>query len=182
VIVACLATTLAAAGSGLGLWRQFVGAPPDVRLAFLGDNIELRLDAATGLLAFDCWLVAENAGGADAVLDARASLKTASGRTVVFRKIDLREQGSGDSLPSFRALAGKAIQVRVTLTISELDAARQRTLHEGELHTIVLDIKDPFSDLRKTMTNCFWYGGNVAGELASNGSAPITRDDRCAGS
>jgi hypothetical protein len=181
VIAACLAAALAAAGSLIGLWRQLVVAP-DVRLAFLGDNIEVRWDTEAGLLSFDCWLVAENAGRANDVLQARARLKTATGHTVVFRQIALREQGSGDSLPFLRATAGNTVQVRVTLTMPALDGARQRTLREEELHTLVLDFEGPLSHLTKTMTNCFWFGKGVAGELASNGSAPITWDDRCTGS
>jgi hypothetical protein len=181
VIVACLATALAAAGSLISVWRQLVVAP-DVRLAFLGDNIEVRWDSEAGLLSFDCWLLAENAGRADEVLQARARLKTATGQPVVFRQIALKEQGSGDSLPFFRATAGSTVQVRVTLTTSALDGARQRTLREEELHMIVLDFEGPLSHLTKTMTNCFWFGKGLAGELASNGSAPITRDDRCTGS
>ena len=184
VIVACFATALAAAGSGIGLWRQLAGAPPpDVRLAFLGDNIEVRWDTAARQLSFDCWLLAQNAGGADDVLQARATLKTGTGHTVeVFRRIAVKGQGSGDSLQFFKAAAGSTVEVRVTLTMPAPDGAGEQTLRQEALHMLVLDFEDPFSHLKKTMTHCFWYGKNVAGELASNGSAAITRDDRCTGS
>jgi hypothetical protein len=181
VIVGCLTGAIAGTGALLGLWQQLI-VVPDVRLAFAGDNIEVRWDTQARLLSFDCWLLAENAGRADDILQARARLRTATGTTLAFHRIAMKEQGAGDARPFFRASPGRKTEVRVTLTTSALDTDSEQIFREAGLHMLILDFEGPLSHLTQTMTHCFWFGKTTASDLASNGSLPIARDDRCAGS
>jgi hypothetical protein len=181
VIVGCLTGALAGAAAFNGLWQQ-LNVAPDVRLAFAGDNIEVRWDTQARLLSFDCWLLAENAGRADDYLQARARLTTATGITLAFRQIAMKEQGADAPRPFFRASPGRKTEVRVTLTTSALDANSEQIFREVGLHRLILDFEGPLSHLTQTMTNCFWFGKTTASDLASNGSLPIARDDRCTGS
>jgi len=178
IIVGCVAGVLGGIGAGLGLYQGLV-VTPHVQLVFLGDNIEAHWDTQAKRLSFDCWLVATNDGRADDTLRAAAArLWTAKGEKLAFPQIVIKERGDGVPRPLFHLDPNKQLDVLVTVT-SVLDDQGEQAFRELGLYKLVLDFEAPVSHLRQSMTHCFWFREQAAGDLTSTGSLALVREDSC---
>jgi hypothetical protein len=178
IVVGCLGGALGAVGAAIGLYQGMFVAP-HVQLVFLGDNIEAHWDTHARRLSFDCWIVATNDGRADDTLRAAAArLWTAKGETLAFRQIVIKERGDGVARPVFHLDPNKQLDVLITVT-SVLDNDGERSFRELGLYKLVLDFEAPVSRLRQQMTHCFWFREQAAGDLATNGSLALVREDSC---
>ena len=178
IVVGCIAGALGGIGAVVGL-LQILFVYPHVQLVFLGDNIEAHWDTQAKRLSFDCWLVATNDGRADDTLRAAAArLWTAKGEKLAFPQIVIKERGDGVPRPLFHLDPNKQLDVLVTVT-SVLDDRGEQAFRELGLYKLVLDFEAPVSRLRQSMTHCFWFREQAAGDLTSTGSLALVREDSC---
>jgi len=177
-VVSCIAGVVGLVAGGIGYIQGLVAAP-HVQLVFLGDNIEAHWDTQAKRLSFDCWLVARNDGHADDTLRAAAArLWTAKGDTLAFKQIVIKERGDGVPRPVFHLDPNKQLDVLVTVT-SVLDNKGEQSFRELGLYKLTLDFEAPVSHLRQSMTHCFSLHGETAGDLTTNGSVALVREDSC---
>jgi hypothetical protein len=181
IVVGCLAGLLGGVGAGIALYKDLKNLilHPHVQLVFLGDNIEAHWDTQAKRLSFDCWLVATNDGGADDTLRAAAArLWTAKGETFSFPHIVIKERGDGVPRPVFHLDPNKQLDVLVTVT-SVLDDRSEQAFRKLGVYKLVLDFEAPVSRLHQSMTHCFSFREQAAGELTSLGSLALWREDSC---
>jgi hypothetical protein len=90
--VGSLAATI---GAAVALYHLLI-AYPNVRLMLVRDNIEVRWNAPSRLVSFDCWLMAKNDGRkADTLLARRARMIAARGATLPLQDIRLKNPEGG---------------------------------------------------------------------------------------